>query len=80
MAAGSGTQPTSFSGVLIDGLSNGQAYGMQLRVCNEGGACSTSSTVTATPYGPLGDPTLTASAVSLLSLLRRRAPGYAGPA
>jgi hypothetical protein len=62
MAAGSGTQSTSFSGVVIGGLSNGQAYGMQLRVCNEGGACSTSSTVTATPYGPLGDPTLTASA------------------
>ncbi len=62
MASGSGTQSTSFSGVLIGGLSNGQPYGMQLRVCNEGGACSTSGTVSATPYGPLGQPTLTASA------------------
>ena len=45
MAAGSGTASTTFNGVVIGGLSNGQAYSMQLRVCNEGGACSTSSTV-----------------------------------
>ncbi len=62
LASGSGTSATSFEGVTISGLTNGQAYGMQLRVCNEGGACSTSGTVSATPYGPLSAPTLNASA------------------
>lgn len=62
MAAGSGTSSTTFNGVLVGGLTNGQGYALQLRVCNEGGACSASSTVSATPYGPLSDPTLNASA------------------
>lgn len=61
LAQGSGTSATSFNGVEIGGLSNGTSYGMQLRVCNENNACSTSARVSATPYGPLDDPGLSLS-------------------
>lgn len=61
MASGASTTATSFNGVSLSGLSNGQSYTMYLTVCNESGACSQSPSFSATPYGPLSDPSLTVS-------------------
>lgn len=58
MASGSSTTSTAFNGVTLAGLTNGQGYAMHLTVCNENNACSQSPTFSATPYGPLADPTL----------------------
>ena len=58
MSSGSGTSSTSFSNVGISGLSNGQSYSVYLRVCNEANACTQSSAVSVTPYGPLANPSL----------------------
>lgn len=62
MASGSATSSTSFNGITVGGLTNGTGYSMYLKVCNENNACSLSAPVSATPYGPLGAPTLQASA------------------
>jgi hypothetical protein len=43
------------------GLDNGSKYDFSLRVCNEEKRCSTSSTKSVTPFGPLSRPSVSAS-------------------
>jgi large repetitive protein len=45
----------------ISGLTDGTSYTMKLKVCNEANRCSSSATHTATPFGPLDTPNVTAS-------------------
>lgn len=40
----------------IGGLSNGRAYSLSLKVCNENNACTTSAAQSVTPFGPLAGP------------------------
>ncbi len=61
-AAGGGPRSPGVSGGAgtynATGLNNGSSYRFALRVCNEAGRCSTSSEKSATPFGPLGSPTV----------------------
>ena len=57
MPAGATSTSTPGSTTLT-GLTNGTTHSLYLRVCNESNACTQSSTLTAVPYGPLSNPTL----------------------
>jgi len=46
----------------LTGLTDGHQYDLRMRVCNEAQRCSYSSTKSVTTFGPLADPTVSASA------------------